>query len=343
MIIKNPKGKHTSFRVMRRKGNGYETVHHPDIDIINTELKAGRLSAERARLALEEVRIRLEKAEVKPVSWLTENMAIAQDFYEQEIVPKGNRRPEAARDRIFWAVKQLGATKLLASTKAELVKALEHLDINSRRRALSVVNSLLKFKAVPVRCPLPKREKQEIDYLTLEELAAVLEVLKYPEWKLLAKAAFGTGARYGELFATELRDLRNKGTHVWIGWQRLQDWTKVPTKNDKEGATWVVEECRTALVDWIKVDVEVKREMRRKELPGEYFADACEKAIGRRLTFHNLRHSYAHHMLHMGAGLPKLKNWMRDRMSTIEDYYLSWVQTDSELENDVRMFAKKKA
>lgn len=324
---------------MRYVKGRYETVRHADLDAINRELRHG-LSIERGRMLVETLKERLEQeeAKAKPVSWLPENIQIAEAFISDELGPKQNKRPKAARDRVLWAVKQMGAVPIISSTKTQIVAALAPLHTNARRRALAVINSILKYRGIALRVPLPRREKQEIDYMTLDELLRVIEALAKPEWSTLAGAAFATGARYGELFAMEARDLRNNGAHIHIGWQRLKDWSKVPTKNDKEGTAFVIPEFRSHLANWLAIDADTKKEMRRKELPGEYFREACEKILGRSLTFHNLRHSYAHHMLNSGADLIKLKKWMRDRMSTIEDYYLKWVQDDSELRTDVTRF-----
>jgi integrase len=337
LIVKNPGKGHPSFRLMKREHGKYKTVPHPDLDLINKEWAAG-LPLDRARQRVDELRKRLEKAEVKPVSWLPENMAVAEAYIAEEVIPKGNRRPKAAIDRVRWGAKHLGRTDLLTATKADIAAALGHLDAGAQRRAIPVINALLRFKGRAMKLRRPKRQRREIDYLTPEELAQVVEVLPKKEWRLICFAAFATGARYGELFAITSRDLKEQGSHVWLGSQRLKDWSQSPTKNEKVGDAFVIAQYRQALREWILVPVGVKKEMRRKEEPGEWFKGACEKTLSRPLTFHNLRHSYAHYMLAQGAGLEDLKKWMRDRIATIEDYYLSWVQTSSEMQNNKRRF-----
>lgn len=335
--MKNPGKGHPNFRLMRREQGKYRTVAHPDLDLINKEWAAG-LPLERARQRVEELRARLEKAEAKPVSWLPENMVVAEAYIAEEIVPKGNRRPKAAIDRVRWGVKQLGRTDLLTATKSDFAAALGHLDLGAQRRAIPVINALLRFKGRAMNLRRPKRQRREIDYLTPEELAQVVETLPKKEWRLICFAAFATGARYGELFAITSRDLKEQGSHVWIGSQRLKDWSQAPTKNEKAGDAYVIPAYRQALREWVMVPVDVKKEMRRREEPGEWFKEACEKALSRPLTFHNLRHSYAHYMLEQRATLEDLRQWMRDRLATIEDYYLSWVQSSSQMESNKRRF-----
>ncbi len=336
MIVKNPGPKHPSFRIMKREAGVYRTVQHPDLDLLNKDFQEGRLEPARARQLTEELKRRLERLDNKPITWLPENLAIAESYITEEILPKSNRRPKAATDRIKWGVKQLGKTNLLVSSKAELIAALSHLNVNGQRRAISVLNSLLRFKGSQTKLKRPKRQRREVDYLSLEELKLVTSNLPRKELELICLAAFATGARYGELFAMTLKDLKNG--HVWIGGQRLKDWTFEGTKNDKTGDAFVIAEFRDALRNWLMVPIEIKKEMRRREEPGELFKEACNKHLHRPLTFHNLRHSYAHYMLERKATLEDLRQWMRDRLATIEEYYLSWVQTSSQMENNLKRF-----
>lgn len=199
MIVKNPGGRHKRFRLMERDGGGYRTVVHPELDLINTDYLAGRLTPDRARLQLERLKERLEKERVKPVSWLPENMQIAEAFIQEELATRPNKRPKAASDRILWGVKQLGKTSLTNSTKADLVSAFSHLDVGGKRRAYSIVNSLLRFRGSNIRLKLPRAVRPEPEYITFEDLLLVLEAIPKREERIFCKASFGIGTRYGEM------------------------------------------------------------------------------------------------------------------------------------------------
>lgn len=119
--------------------------------------------------------------------------------------------------------------------------------------------------------------------------------------------------------------MREDGTHIYVAKQWLSDLKVDETKNGKVGNVFIIPECRDALKEWFSVSMEVKREMRLKEAPGEAFKLACIK-------------NYAKHMLERGATLEDLRSWLRDSMKTIEDYYANWVQRSSQMQQNVRRF-----
>jgi integrase len=341
MYRKNPGPGHPSFRLMERHPNkkGYRSVAHPDLDAINREYLSGALTLERAKLLVSTLKDRLEKEKVTPISWLPENMQIAELYIEDKLVPKrSNRRPKAAYDRVRWGVKQLGSTPLIGSTKAQLAEALSFLEPSQERKAVSVVNALLRYKSIPVQLSPPHIDHGDPLYLTIEEFDQVWPELPNSLWQLACKAAFATGARYGELFDMYERSLRANGSHIYISHQVDRHLKRVVTKNKKRGEAYIIPKYRDAVMEWCKVSEADKIGMRRAGAPGKQWQWACLKKLRQPFTFHNLRHSYANYMLKQGASLEDLVVWLRDRASTVESYYANWRLTTDQMKANLNRF-----
>jgi integrase len=342
MHIKKPRNRHTNFRLFERRKDGkpgHVQVKNEELDAINRELQANAISPERAYDLVRHLKRSLEAKEEKPVSWLAENIQIADEFFEERTKWKKNRAPQASKDRFRWGVKKLGKLSLLTATKKEMMEALHPLPANRQRAAISVLNSLLTFKGLSNKRLMPPKEiLSPPDYLTVEELEKVIASLPRKEWQIFCRVAFATGARYGEIFDFERKNLKQKDTHIFIGTQRYKDWSQGPTKNTKTGAAFIIAEYRTALKEWLLVPLEVKKEMRSKAQPSEQWAAACQKVLNKPFTLHNLRHSYAKHMLANGCTLEDLQGWLRDTRTVVERYYINWLESSAEMESNIRRF-----
>lgn len=336
MIVKRPGKGHPEFRVFKRVEGRYLTVKEPRVDAVNKEYLAGALSYDKAYKALWQIKTDLEAA--LPSSWHPENMALIEAFFQEEILPKGLKEPRAAYDRLKWAIKQLGPSYLLSTPKVDIQRAISHLNANQRNIACSVYNSLYRYKQINIRLLLPKKQKRAIEYIGEKALESILPHLSLPEHKLFCLTAFATGARRGEVYAMEEADLREDGTHIWLDKQLKRGVRLAPTKNDKVGNAFIVPEHRETVKEWCRLSKDVKERMRRKDEPYLAFKAACLKGLKRDATLHQLRHGYAQEMLERGASLADLRDWMRDRMSTIEDYYLRWVRTSSQMQATLKRF-----
>lgn len=340
MFIKKPSKGRNYFRIMERREGKEVRVLSPELDAVNRELQSQAITLERAHELVRHLKAALEKKQEKPApSWLPENMQVADEFFEERTKWKKNRAPQASKDRFRWGVKKLGKLSLLTASKKEMLEALHPLPANRQRAAISVINSLLTFKGLSdKRLAAPKEVTSPPDYLTREELESVVKTLPRKEWQLFCKVAFGTGARYGEIFDFERKNLKQRDTHIFVATQRYKDWSQGPTKNSKVGAAFILPEYRLALKEWLLVPLEVKKEMRRKAEPSEQFSASCQKVLGKVFTFHNLRHSYAKHMLSLGCSLDDLQEWLRDTRTVVERYYVNWLESSAEMESNVRRF-----
>ena len=343
MYIKPPAGRHKRFRILL-PGKPITTLKHEELDAINSEYLAGRISFERA---LTQTKALADLLKPKtPISWLPENEALAEAYWKAKIRPKRrNRAPEEAKRRIFWGVRQLGATAIVSSSEDRLYEALSHLEPGIKKRAASVINAIMKWKGLNKYIHTEEVPKREFGYLTYDELMSFS--LPRKEWQLCVLAAFATGCRYGELFALTPFSLREEDSHAYVSGQRKESWNLTPTKNSKVGTTVVIAKLRWAVREWVELPDEVRQKMRRAGYPRKQLKLAASKALKKDLNFHNLRHSYARCMLtrneekwdHLHyATLSDLRDYMRDDQDTIDRHYRSWVISDAQMKANRKRF-----
>jgi integrase len=338
MVIKRPSGRHRTFRLLEPRGDGkYFTTRPPELEGVNAAYLSGRLTEEQAHNRLKELIGAWSRPRHSTIS-KTRSEAFIEDFWMRS--PKGAskarknpRSQTVARCGYLEVAKLLPRVDLQTATVKEVQEALANLPREKQRKVITRINTLWAWAGRPTqqKVPLPRKPKREVQALPLRDLKDFIKTLPSP-LGLYAIAAFGTGARPGEVFAMTKDDLRHGGTHIWIDKTWDQTYQAVDTKNGKTGAAFVIKECREALVGWLEVPVEVKKRWWRKSAHAQPFIQA---------TGHDpyiLRHSYARHMLSKGASLTDLRMWMRSDMKTIEDYYLKWVQTSAEMDANLKRF-----
>jgi len=339
MVIKRPSGRHKTFRLLEPRGDGkYFTTHPPELDGVNAAYQTGRLTMDQAHNRLKEL-TRAWQVPSHATIAKTRSEAFIEDFWTKS--PKGaakarknSRATTVAKCGYLEVAKLLPRVDLQTATMVEMLEAVKKLDRDKQRKILTRVNTLWEWAGRPRqdRIPLPRKAKKEVKAFTLEELKELVKSLPGP-LDLYAQAAFGVGARPGEIFALTADDLRHGGTHVWIDKTWDHTYKDTETKNGKTGAAFVIKECREALRQWLEVPVEIKKRWWRKSAHAQPF-----KMVSGGEDPYILRHSYARHMLGKGASLTDLRMWMRSNMKTIEDYYLKWVQTSAEMDANLKRF-----
>lgn len=346
MYVKKPRGAHRTFKIIDSSSRPFRTVQNSELDAINTEFRAGRLSYEKAHQAAEELADRLTPARID--SWLPENEALADAYWRARIRPKrSNVAPEAAKHRIFWAVRQLGATSILKASVDALYDALSHLSPTQKKRCAFTLNAMMRWKGMDKVLYTERVPESAPEYLTYDEITSIS--LPRKEWNLCMLTAFATGCRYGELFTIGPLSFREDGTHVLINGQIKKDLKFHATKNQKSGEVYIIPELREAVHEWAQVPQDVKMQMRAKGQPGKQFKLLCAKVAKKDMTFHNLRHSYARFMSTQnegkwlspdreGATLEDLRVSLRDSMATVERYYKNWQLSSSMMRSNRRRF-----
>lgn len=174
---------------------------------------------------------------------------------------------------------------------------------------------------VKAEAPAPSPKAPNAARERLERLRALRD-------RALAELLYGTGIRVGELVALDVRDLDLRASEV-----------RVLGKGGKERIVPLPALCRDALAGWIEartrpgilgeplfVSLRPRRDDRPRRL-GDRDVRRVLKRIGRqaglrdRVHPHRMRHSYATHLLDMGADLREIQELLgHASLSTTQKY-----------------------
>lgn len=330
ITLRKPAGKRISWRLLR----DWKTVPSKEIDAINIALHNKEIPPKRAQQMAEEVLKNYKQKHIAHLivpAYTPENERLAERYIEEVLSLRHNREPQAASDRIMRAAKAVGKFSIHSASLKDLMKALDKWDSRPYNDRVGALNQLLRFAGRTDRLPTKKVINPSPRFLTLDEFKRVAPHLKDPSFSILCWAAFGTGARFGELFSLG----KIEDGQVFIDSQikvrksgKKTNFVKSGTKNSKSGWTAIVPDCRAELDKWIKLAWEDKIRLRTNTKLSEVFKEACKKEFpstqDKWCTFHDLRHSYARYCLDNGKALEDVREWLRDTIRVVETYYLGW-------------------
>ena len=146
--------------------------------------------------------------------------------------------------------------------------------------------------------------------------------------RALVELLYGTGIRIGELVALDVRDLELRAQEI-----------RVMGKGGKERVVPIPAQARLALAAWVEVrrhpglmsePLFISLRARREQKPRRLAAREARRILGERATRadlgehvhpHRLRHSYATHLLDMGADLREIQELLgHSSLSTTQKY-----------------------
>jgi integrase/recombinase XerC len=150
----------------------------------------------------------------------------------------------------------------------------------------------------------------------------------YARDRALVELLYGTGVRIGELVALDVRDLELRAQEI-----------RVMGKGGKERVVPIPSQAREALADWLELrrhpgllaePLFISLRVRKEEKPRRLAAREARRILGERGTRadlgehvhpHRLRHSYATHLLDMGADLREIQELLgHASLSTTQKY-----------------------
>lgn len=324
-------------RIFQRINRGtpeerYSTINDERLDGINELLSLKVITPgeakKRANKIVEELRNKN-----KPKKFINNvNQVVLERYWEKRGSLKDRKDHGAAYRRLKRGLAALGSLDIALASDKEILTALAK-NINNRttlRDAVASIRQILKFIGRPdIYLPKPRPEHKEVRYLTLEQFKQILPGLSHGE-RLVVWAAFGTGARQGEIWS--INKIDPSGRAVWIAKQITRKNKPDSTKTGRKRWAYVIPEAREFIKEWIEFkDKEEIRNLRWSEI----VKLGCKRAEVPPITFHDLRHCYAIHLLQQSNSLEKVSRWLGNSITVCERYYTGYVGTLADLDGVV--------
>ena len=171
------------------------------------------------------------------------------------------------------------------------------------RAALIFLYAIVLKQSEKVRdLPQLGRPSQLPVVLSREEVVRLFKVTTYPKHKALLMLAYSAGLRVGEVVRLKISDIDRDRMQVRV----------TAGKGAKDRYTLLSETARVALREYYRAcqpkewlfPGEDPRDHLTERTAQHIFEDAKKRAgIGKRATFHTLRHSFATHMLEDGVDM----------------------------------------
>lgn len=180
------------------------------------------------------------------------------------------------------------------------------------RKALNLANEMGVIKHVP-RFKMLRTQKGIIEFLEFEEVPRFVEAAP-SDWRPMLAIAIKTGLRLGELLALKWEDIDLKAGRLFVRrnlWQNIEDTPKggqareVPLSPE---AVRVLREHFHMRCDYV-FDIEGQR--RSHSMCKDIVARVSRRAgLAKRLTWHDLRHTFASHLVMRGVPLVAVKEYL---------------------------------
>ncbi len=340
--VKRPDKTRRSFSVVKdsldTSGRTYETLENEELDSINKNLTKGLIDETQAYHLIKTQLIPKLKKEIGVKERIVgeaqigeQNLKLFREFWKEEYELRKLRRPEGARNDFLTALRYTEPLSLVVASRQDLQKHLDKKLIGrAHKRYVGKINQMLRFAGREFRLFTKKAPLPLVRYVTWEELPQVLAHINDPVIRDLAIVLFCTGVRLGEAFVLGARDLKSDQS-IFISKQLTDKLEITEIKNSKPHKTILLKEGVEAYKRWCAVP---DRQSYRKKCQHPII-NAARKTFPdeeRQISPHDLRHSYAIHVLAKGASLDDLTFLLGDTISTVQMYYAGFVMSDKSVD-----------
>lgn len=302
---------------------------------MNSQLKRGGMASDEALKALERELLRLRKhagGRANEVNLSPVNRRNLASYWEAAYAHRDLIDPKASKYRLQRAVEALGETPLTAS-REEIQKALNEAfkgRPNRQRDAVSAITQILVYLGrTDIKLMRAKKERRRILFVTLAEWQRIVGYLE-PIYKTLGWVAITTGCRTGEIFSLSPAVYRKPDRTVFVHEQKDRELTLRQTKNRRDRDVPILAEGVPHLEAWLQLDTAAKDEIRNVRL-ADIIRKACRQAFpedkSKWLKFHDLRHSYAIHLLNKGVSVGLVAQCLGDSEAVVAEAYVGFVLT----------------
>lgn len=215
---------------------------------------------------------------------------------------------------------------------------------NDYLESISFLDKLERFNDVP------HRVKIEDKFLEAEELRLLLEHMKIKKWRILTEFLALTGLRFGEAAALLRSDinLKERVIHVTKTYDQIHDIVTTPKTGCSVRDISIQDEllpvCKIVLANSMCENIihisnilfpGTAREHMQFDCYAKYLREQSEKAIGRRITPHTLRHTHASLLMEQGIDIDTISRRLGHSDSRItREIYLHVTKKLKERENE---------
>ena len=333
IVIFNPHGKHKIFRLIKMLPTGRsESLNPADLKAINKAFLAGDLSSKEAKKQIEALRKSIYRdygiANEEPI-FNNENLKDLERYWKSEYVPRLVRLVDkkTARWDIERSVTVLGRISLRAGSRQELQAAVDKaVTGNKHRRVVARVNALLKFLGRNFKLIAARKVRPEVRHLTFGEVQKLYASIPDRSICIMHATAFRTGCRIGELFALKPQHFNKKTSTLKVLTQIDRNGKERETKNRQRRTAYVLPDSEETLAEWFKVRDKVTMAQRLgvSKITQKYSRRLFPNEPLKWITFHDLRHSYAIHLLGMGVPYNLVAQSIGDSIAVAEEYYIGF-------------------
>jgi integrase len=341
-LVKKPRKDRKTFSIIPYSNNEYgkklylSPIQDEALTAINLQLKSGLLTLDQAtdhvyKIILPRLKKEALNKAIGEARIAEQNRKLFLEFWASEYAGKKILRPEIARNDFIAALEGIGSVSLAAASKDELQKKLDKAfpENNRNNRYGAKLNQVLRFLKRDFSLYTARKDTPLVSYLTINELQSLLTYIEEPEIKDLCSVLFCTGVRLGEAFTLKPRDLKPNDS-IFIRQQLTHDGRIRDIKNRKPHNTILLPEGRKAFLRWSAIEDKSKFRFTGQSK----IISAAKKAFAdkeRQISPHDLRHSFAIHLLGIGVPLDKVARLLGDSLKTTEEHYTGFVMSDNEI------------
>lgn len=322
-FVKKPGKVRRTFALVRRDGNFNITLDLPEIDIINKNYREGKLTrdasmAEMHRIKDQQKQIYLKRSGLANPPIPAQNLQLLNEYWDKKYKPKKIVDPASARNRLNRAIMALGDLSILTATEHDIQMKLRDAEGNVRD-IIAALSQLFKYLGRDIVLHKPHKRHKKVKYASMEEFELLAQQIQDSTLRDICWIAMATGCRIGEIFALD-KDQFVDGCLV-VPEQIRRSGLPAATKNRRVRELVVLQEGIPALDRWLKLKASERMKHRTKRI-AEEVTKACVKAgLSKKLTAHDLRHSYAIYLLNSGVSIEHVAQSLGDSITVTQEYY----------------------
>jgi integrase len=339
-FVKRPDGKRRQFAIAKRitRPDGkkeYGSHQCPTLLSLNKAIKLGAIVPTEAELQIEQLCRALNdeaKKRARGAYVASEaNLKLLEKYWKAEYTHRRCRK-DTALARLQRAIDALGPTPLLAPRDEVqgIIDRYSKGDARLQRRLISPLNQIRKWYGIGERLALDHRELPKFRYVTAPEFEAIMNYVEGPYYAAFFRVLFYSGMRTGEAFAFP-PNVHRDGT-IRVMRQMLRTLEIRPTKSRKERSTLLLDDGREAMSIWLSAPKEQLRGSHFRAILRRAARKAFPSAESKWVSPHDLRHSFAVHMLtECGVSIDMIAKLLGNSVQVCQDYYLNFAPSDEVL------------